>query len=272
MNIPEDKNWEVGYNCQEDLKIKKYLPPVRAIAGDRAPEDPFFDKYTDMENIRNYPDVFKDGEEVVVTEKIDGTNFRGNITLDEEGKILLKAGSHNVKRKRPETDEEFVNNTYWFPWSISNVKDMMIHLNSVGNKNVILYGEIYGAVRGGHKSMHYGKQGTLNFAAFDLKIDGNYIDWDEFEGTCAWFNVPIVPIIDKIKFNFDKIKELSRGNSILAERNGFKHLREGCVVKPIKEREERGIGRVVLKVINEDFLALKEKKEKKGEIVDYTDE
>ncbi len=70
--IPNEKNWEVGRDVAAELGIVKYEPPVRAMAGDAAPEDSTFHRYTDIENINNFPDIFKDGEMVVATEKIDG--------------------------------------------------------------------------------------------------------------------------------------------------------------------------------------------------------
>ena len=61
-------------------------------------------------------------------------------------------------------------------------------------------------------------------------------------------------------------------NSILAETNGASHIREGVVVCPIEERENYDCGRVILKVINPDYLLMKNKREAKGEVVDFKDE
>ena len=80
----------------------------------------------------------------------------------------------------------------------------------------------------------------------------------------------MVPLIDIIPFNMEKIKELSKGKSILAAKNGVDHIREGVVVCPIKERNEV-CGRAILKVINPDYLIMKNKKEAKGEVVDFKD-
>ena len=83
--IDNEENWEVGTDVREHYGITKYEPPLRAKDGDAAPDDPMFSKYTDIENIRNFPDIFKEGEKVVVTEKIDGC-FR------EDQKIMLPNG------------------------------------------------------------------------------------------------------------------------------------------------------------------------------------
>jgi RNA ligase (TIGR02306 family) len=276
INVEED--WEVGTNVAEHYGIVKYIPPVRAMAGDAAPEDPFLYKYTDIENMRNFPDIFEQGEIVIATEKIDGSNCSNSISsvIDENGEISYewKARSHKVKRKRP-NDEDIPNNAYWFPYSLDSVKTLIetLHNDSFYDcKNVQIFGEIYGAVRGGHKSLHYGVPGTLNFVAFDIILDGKYVDWATFEHLCSKFKVPTVPVADIFPFSWKKAKEISTGDSIVAKMNGTKHMREGVVIKPLRERTHPKLGRVILKIINDDYLILKNKASDKGEVTDYTDE
>ena len=80
VDIPEGQDWKVGDNAAEFFGAKKYEPPIRVGCGDAAPHDsridPYFEKFTDVQNGRIFTDVFKDGEEVVFTEKIHGTNAR----------------------------------------------------------------------------------------------------------------------------------------------------------------------------------------------------
>ena len=216
--INNENDWKEGYDCAEDLGITKYVPPIRITAGDASPEDALFDKFVDIENIRNFPDVFKEGEMVVITEKLDGSNERSGAEIHENLEIEWKAGSHKVKRKKPDAEEEMKANTYWYPQTLSSVKNLLNYIldNKIAKKTVTLYGEVYGKVRGGHKSMNYGVPNSLNFAAFALKIDGKYVVWETFLNLCLKFDVPRVPFIDIIPFNMDKIKELSKGKSILA--------------------------------------------------------
>lgn len=274
INIPEGKNWEVGYDCADDLGITKYIPPVRDLIGDMAPEDPYFGKYTDMENGRNFPNVFTPGEMVVATEKIDGSNDRIGISIstDENGNIFYewKAGSHKVKRKRPEDISQSI---YWLPYSNENVRDLISYLHEElpEKRQVILFGEIYGKSLGGMKELNYGKPSELDFRAFDIKINDRYINYSDFKFYCDKFNVKTVPLIDIFHFSFEKCLEASTGDSILAKENGATHIREGAVIKPIEERIDPKIGRVILKVLNNDYLLLKNKKQDKGQNADYTD-
>lgn len=275
-------NWPVGKDVQTELGIIKYEPPVRTNMGDAAPEDVFFEKYTDIENLRNYPDVFKEGEKVVVKEKADGSNFRLNLQsvptfLSKlfpkwfSPKFIWQAGSHKVNRKKP--TENIEKNTYWYPYTQPGVQELLkFIIKTTKADNVILYGEIYGAIKGGLKSMHYGKPGKLSFVAFDIMIDGKYVDFEDFTLLTSEFKVPTVPLIDIIEYNFEIIEKLSNGPSLLAERNGTKHIREGIVIVPMKERTDPKIGRVILKLHGSDYLDLKAKKEAKGEAVDFKDE
>lgn len=61
-----------GQDVAEQYGITKYVPPVKMGAGDAVAEAPVFFKYTDIENMRNYTGVFRDGEPVIYTEKIHG--------------------------------------------------------------------------------------------------------------------------------------------------------------------------------------------------------
>ena len=73
--------------------------------------------------------------------------------------------------------------------------------------------------------------------------------------------------IDVIPFNFNTIKELSTGDSLLASKNGAKHMREGIVVVSYDIEDGE-----ILKFLNDKYLLAKNKKEAKGEVVDFTDE
>src|SRR5262249_57795462 len=73
---PADPSWPVGTDVREHYGIGKYQPPVKFSAGDSEPNHPLFQRYTEIENLRNFPGILTPGEAVVVTEKIHGTNGR----------------------------------------------------------------------------------------------------------------------------------------------------------------------------------------------------
>jgi RNA ligase (TIGR02306 family) len=237
----EDAAWPEGMDVQDVYGITKYIPPVKIGAGDAAPAHALFVEYTDVENLRNFPDVLDEGEEVVVTEKIHGTNCRLGWIEDE-----LMAGSMSVRRLRPES---LAGNIYWQPIAVPGVEDLLRTLGAE-HRQVILFGEIFGSKV---QSLNYGQTGAGGFRAFDLLVDGKYRDTADFEATCAEFGVLMVPVLYRGPYSLETVKTLSEGNTTL----GGDHIREGVVVKPAVERINPKVGRVCLKYIGDQYLFAK---------------
>lgn len=237
---PDDPDWPVGTDVREHYGIGKYRPPVQFDAEDAEASHPLFHTYTDIENLRDFPEVFIDGEDVVITEKIHGTNARIGIV---EGSLL--AGSHRIQRMRPAPDE-MTANTYWFPATQEPVIDLLESLRDQ-HRVAILYGEVYGA----HiQKLHYGQHSGLAFAAFDIYVDDRYLDFDEFHALCQHHGVNTVPTVDRVPYSLKRVGETSRGKTMLQD----DHIREGVVIRPTTERLDPRIGRVILKYLSDDYL------------------
>lgn len=99
----EDSGWVVGQDVAEHYGITKWEPPMESLDGDAERPHPAFHHYFELENVKNFPDVIQDGEEVVFTEKIHGKNCRLGLILDtkDDGTPIWRftAGSHDVRRK-----------------------------------------------------------------------------------------------------------------------------------------------------------------------------
>ena len=177
-----------------------------------------FHKYTDIQNIRNFKNWFQDGEFVYVTEKLHGTNSRVGFVYDD-GSFCFMVGSHN-KRRRIVSDD-----FYSYPLlSVSGVKELLKHVQKIYNAcSVILFGEIYGG-----QDLKYGRQTYDAYAAFDISVNGKYLDYADFEMLCSQFKVPIVPLLYFGEFSWDKMQELSQG---VSEIDGANHIREGIGIK-----------------------------------------
>lgn len=281
--IPNEKNWAIGTDVAEHYGITKYVPPLPPTMGaksEQEPEDPLFFRYTDIENMRHYPNVLVDGAEVVCTEKIHGGNVRNAILFGVE-----VAGSHRVQRRMPmkpkivpwyqrlwnkilhiqpmvKDEEAMATNPYWFPWTIPAVADMLRGLSTKNesSRNVIMYGEIHGGNI--QKGVRYGSPDKIAYRAFDINIDGQYLDYDEFEKLCNSYGVPIAPVLYRGPFSLEKIKEVAEGKTTIGDDS---HIREGTVVRPIKERHSPKIGRCILKYVGDGFLTAKD-------IGDYEDQ
>jgi len=281
--MPNSNNWAEGEDVAKHFGITKHIPPLRVTAADAAPRDIMFPEFTDVENINNFPEAFVDGEEVIVTEKIDGSCDRIGFSITRDGDIDIKAGSMSYKRTMPLL-WDLPSNPYWYPLTTEPVVKLLkfysgimkkeFEDNNLIERNITLFGEVYGgSIRGGHKSMDYGTPTAYGFAAYGLKVDDIFIDWNKLQSLCARFRVPTVPVIAKITFNMEELKKLVIGNSLLAQQNGkIEHIREGIVIYPIKERRDPKLGRCILKMLNPDFLIMKNKREAKGEEVDFKDE
>ena len=82
------------------------------------------------------------------------------------------AGSHGQRRK--EVDARGRPSDFWRPMTDA-VRGLLQHL-SAGEHSVVLFGELYGS---GVQDMAYGLAGgAKGFRAFDVAVDGKYLDHD----------------------------------------------------------------------------------------------
>jgi RNA ligase (TIGR02306 family) len=231
-----------GDNVAEQLGITKYQPPFDPRDKEALPSDPYFATYTDIENMRNFPNVFDDGEEVIVTEKIHGKNCRLGFILNDDDAWRRIAGGRTVQRK------EVPGSIYWYPWSLPQVNLLAgVLLGTEVSRQIIMFGEVYGT----QKKMKYSSTGGLGFRLFDIMTDGTYWNWDEIAYSAGECGVATVPVLYRGPFSLEKIAELSKGMSKI---EGANHLREGVVVRPVKERLNDKIGRVIAKYVSDDYL------------------
>ena len=162
-------------------------------------------------------------------------------------------------------------------WTYFNteLKRMMMHLSGCGYQedpdgqpvkkrdchNVVVFGERYGA--GVQKGYWYGhSEGKTNFRAFDITMDGNYLDFETKMAAFKQFGVDHVPVLFQGPFNFTKMEALATGPSTLSEGPGvddaLKVGREGVVITSHTEGTAqigaKFHGRRQLKCINFDYL------------------
>lgn len=243
--------------------VSKYEPPVdeqsaqmKAAKPKRA-KNASFKKYTDIENIKYYDRVIADGEMVVVTQKLHGTNFRAGWLPNEANtlwKKLLKLlgvlpswefcwGSRNV---------QIQNKLFHRGYYDEDVYTKIVKQYDLKNripKGYVIYGEIVGDKI--QKNYMYGcKPGEHKLYVFDVWKDGKYLDWGHFlmaaypGGTNG---IEIVPTFYAGPYDKKHIESLIEENPLSNETN------EGLVIKPIIERESPTIGRVIVKFINPKY-------------------
>jgi len=212
------------------------------------------------------PEPVTESIEVVVTEKLDGQNWRAAYLLDS-GKSVdqVIVGTHKTFRD-PGFVGEKAYHTYLF--QRYNLGEGLRR-----HPNIAIYGEAFGAPMGGAKQLTYGVTKGANvrdtsakcgpayadeenvflrlFDALDIKRM-RWLDWDELVTVAADLGVPTVPVLYRGPFDADHVKSLAGGKSTLAD-----HIREGVVISCTTEgRFPNGVRRK-LKLVSEAYLMLK---------------
>lgn len=191
----------------------------------------------DIEGYRKHARILVACEEVSITEKIHGANFRAVFT---KGKFHL--GSRTTFGRDKNSDWGVVAERYDLARRLRSFQDM------------VLFGEVYGDVQ----DLKYGmKKGQVDLMAFDLMNlkTRQYLGRDEFLKVCSVLGVPVVPELYRGPWSPELIS-LSEGKTTIA---GASHVREGIVIKPVVERNDPHFGRVILKLAGEGYLTRKEK-------------
>ncbi len=279
-----------GCNVAKYLGVTKYEPPVRSASnnavrgGKTSIEIAGFPTYTNIQNLRHYPDAIPVGESVWITEKIHGTNSRIGMVNG-----LKVAGSHRMRRYNPtaklrellldwwivvcdaprdrkwkmikrayrgiinhlRTPHNLIcsanSNTYWYPWSIKGMDALFDELSQTYS-TIVVYGEIFGP---GIQSMDYGvPEGKLGYVVFDIKVDGEYMRFSTAMLLCKKHGIPTVPVDTATPYSFAAIKPFSEKPSKLTD----KHIREGVVVRPLNEATNPRHGRVIYKYVGDPYL------------------
>ena len=262
---------KVGKDVKDILGIIKYEPKINKGDGSlntakstKRNQNKNFNKYTKISNYKNYPELFKEGDEVVITEKIHGTNFRAGWVKRDTSKWYNKLarffrfiseyefvyGSHNVQLQ---------NKFLWKGFYDKNVYAEAVKIYNLENrleKGYVIYGEIYGY--GIQKNYDYGfKDSGHALRIFDIQKDGKYLDAEDCIEQCKIFGLPHVPVLYIGEYNKDNAKKLSTGGSVIDPAN---KVIEGVVIKPLKEQQSYA-GRKILKLINDNYLLLKDNSE-----------
>lgn len=239
-------NWQEGMHVQHALGIKKYDPPPPGISTgglcESAPLGWKFIEYTDVEGQRKYPDVIQEGEEVVIVEKVHGANAR----YVHDGKRLW-AGSHHQIKKNDST-------SIW--WKVAS--EMNLEEKLAAFPKHVFFGEVFGNVQ----DLKYGAPTSAHFRVFDV-FDLTrmvYLDHDDAVTVAASCGLEWCPVLYRGPWR-DELKNLAEGRTtVLINGKIAEHVREGYVVKPIYERYDDRVGRVILKRHGEGYLLRKRKK------------
>jgi RNA ligase (TIGR02306 family) len=268
--VPASSHHQLGQDVTEELGIRNYepqTPKYQSQGQARIPKkkkkfvayvDAQFPKYTKIRNHKNFKGAIKEGTEVVILEKLHGTNHRSgrlyvggfkkpwykklwDKLLKKDEKWRFTVGSHNVTKWHEDK-------LYWRAAKLSHLHELEETWNGY-----IFYGEICGH---GIQELSYGiPPGDIRLFIFDILFQNehgqaNYLPWCEVQEICKRLNLETPPELYVGPWNDDLVK-LADGQSRVKL---AKHHREGFVVKPLAEAWHPSIGRLILKRISDIYL------------------
>lgn len=250
------------------LNIRKYEPPVKQVQGPTTGKSsskrnphPDFHKYNGLGNIKWFPLLFKEGQEVVIQEKLHGTNARASVlpfratTLWKRIQLALKIapktqncyGSNNVEISAAPSYKGFYGEDVY--GSVFKKLDVFSKLK-LGES---IFGEIVGP--GIQKGYSYGLK-EHQFVLFDVKVM-------EADGSQKWLS-PIevkefaisrgfqyVPVVYQGPFNKEEAYKLTTGPSVF---DPNEKVREGIVIKAAENYSIEG-NKQAVKWVSEVYLA-----------------
>lgn len=252
-------SWDLVANVGDDIAdffgIKKYEPTIPVqFGGDLSPC--IYTKSYDIENIKKYPDVLLDGEEVVITEKIHGTwACFAFIPHKEDSPFLVTSKGLSNKRLIFKDLSLPSKNVYIRMFHSLRLEEILPVV--AGGKSLYVFGEIYGK---GVQDLSY-EAAQPRFRAFDIFVGnsydgtGKFLDYEQKQFVFSRLGVDSVPVLYKGEYSKETLDHFTNG---MEEVSGAQsHIREGVVVFPAMERDSNKIGRVILKSISRDYLLRK---------------
>lgn len=270
--VPADPSWALGQNVQAELDIEKWVPPSErsleqsGLVRPGKPGKPSkqFAPIYGLDSYRKYGHVLVEGEPVVITEKIHGSNAR---YLYEGGRLWV--GSHKMSRgsTRSRLQEmwdrvklrilgtfgkkhraHLFMNTGDVWWQIAEQYDLKNKLSKY--PGYIFYGEIYGERV---QDLTYDSPTGRKLKIFDIREHESkrWLEHSQVEAICRGLDLETVPLLYTGPWSKD-LEKLANGPSTLA-----KHTREGVVIRTVPERFDTSVGRVALKLVGEDYLLRK---------------
>jgi RNA ligase (TIGR02306 family) len=216
---------------EEDEEEKKTSPE-----NEGCPSGSSFTKY-DLQSLRKYGRLLNEGEEVVVHEKIHGCNA---MYWHDGSRLWSK--SHYAFKKETDTNQ-------W--WIAAKQNELASRLAKYPEYAWCC--ELYGKTKSFRYDSPLDKQHAIVqqirfFDVLNVKTM-EFLDWDDARRLITEVGLKAVPEIFRGAWKGKEHWALADGQSLIGS-----HIREGIVVRPMKERVDVKYGRVILKHKSEAFL------------------
>lgn len=232
VDLLQLKKWE---EQEEDNIIN--AKSSKGSNAEKAPQD-WSIPYYDVEGLRKYLACIRDDEEVIISEKLHGSNM----SVCYDGNKLWVKSRNFYKKYDPEDP--------W--WDIAIRYDLENKLSKYPNK--VFFGELYGQVKNFRYDCNV-TNGKLEskirfFDIWDLK-ELKYLDYDAFKSIILDCGLDVVPELYRgLWAGKDQMYSYAEGMTTL----GGKHIREGFVLRTVYERFEPKLhSRMQLKLVGEGY-------------------
>lgn len=279
-------------DLQEELQVVKYYPPALAGASTASNKEQkvrnkpltnqYFKEYNGCVNIKWEPHAFTEENDVWISEKIHGSNWRAgylpyavppiappNLKTFKGFFQSLKAtfstlweNTKHVCHLTPQFEFCYGSNTVQRQkrtksptWYGSDIYAEMCHRFDLKNKlkafpGYVLYGEIYGpsVQKGYHYGLENDAKGLVIFdVMFQSKDKQVWLSLEEAQNFCENLGLDFVPVLFVGKWNKEVAESFVAGNSVFAP---TQKVREGIVVK---NDDLLTLNRKKIKIINPEY-------------------
>ncbi len=218
----------------------------------------------DVEDIKKYPGVFEEGEEVVMTEKLHGT-FSGFLKLpeslaDEYGAMRVFSKGLSEQALAFQDVPENQGNVYVRAARAFDMSTRLDQLRAALLRDgraqdldpVFIFGEVIGTAS--KQDLKYGHALQLRVFAmgYGTRSALKYLDYDARQRYAEELGLQTVPLIYRGPFSKAALQAATSGKETVSGQ--ALHIREGVVVTPVVERRHPEIGRVILKSVSPNYL------------------
>lgn len=262
--VPNFDSIPMDEDISETLGIVKYEPPIPTqLAGKVKSYDMASIGHHDCEHAGVYVNDLIDGERIVITSKIHGSQFILAYDFSTDTTIISSKGL----LKRGLTIEESEENVYWIA---SKNDDIVMKIKSSFEKGVI---QVFGEVIPIQSGYSYGQTKPTS-RLFDIRVDGVSIPYDQVPDVFKALWVPIVfdgilnldkkevviysdpeKGIHKTKFDYLLPKSIQKMAEVKERISGKElHWEEGVVIRPYIDRNAHDGTPLRLKVISKHYI------------------
>lgn len=266
LSMSDEAFFIEGDNVADWLGITKWEPAIPAsMAGEVYSAGQHLTVPYDIENYKWFPDVFKDGEEVVFTEKLHGT-FCGVGVLPKhdhsddhyqrEFVVFSKGlGSKGLCFKDVPANMQ---NVYFRGLQATGVFDALRSLRDEMEEEhgfphpLFILGEVFGGDI--QDKGWYSKD--VQFRLFDVcagyRGDQHFFGFEGRRRVAEQLGIGMVPVLYRGPFSKDVMMQYTSGKETVS--GSELNMREGIVITPVEERRIEELGRVILKSVSPEYL------------------